>query len=186
MTDDLRARVLADPTVPEAVRAALERGFTLEDIRLDPLGRWWHAGAPIEHERMRETFSRSVDRTEGGTYVLRIGRFTYPVTVEGTPLFVERVRLDEEGGALELTLQGGEEARVEADAPLLLAGDGELLVDLVAPGGREGTLRARFLRPAYHALLDRAVEVDGAYVIPVGARRFRLTAPSGSAPAPAP
>jgi len=160
-TAELRDQVLADDTVPAPVRAALEKGLTLEDIRLDAQGRWWHAGQIIEHPRIHELFSRSVDETEGGTHVLKIWRFTYPITVEDTPYFVTGVRVDASAPAVTLRLNDGSEEALPSE--LTLSGENRLVARV-----KEGRFEARFLRTAYHDLLQLAEEEAGGAAIVVG------------------
>jgi hypothetical protein len=169
-TDDLRAQVLADQTVPEPVRRALERGLPLEELRLDAYARWWHAGTRIEHPRIQQLFSRSVELTAGGTAVLSIGGFTYPIRLEDTPYFVLSAAIDDEAGEVWLTLNDQTRERL-GPSGLRLEGEARL-VALV----HEGRHPARFLRRAFHDLVEHIEQADDSYVLRVGSRRLRLTA----------
>lgn len=167
MTDSLRRQVLDDPTIPEPVRKALASGMVLEEIRLDAHGRWWHRGEAIDHPRIVQLFSESVQQTEGGTFVLHIWHFTYPIVVVDTPYFVVRIDWRSEGPP-QLVLNDGS---TEALSPDALRLDGTRLVIPV----KDGQMTARFLRDAYHDLLDRVEDDDGVWVLALGAQRVPLT-----------
>ena len=142
-----------DETLPEVVKNFLRSGADLEEIRLDARGKWTHEGLDFENPRIIDLFSRSVDRTEGGTWVLEVGRFTYPITVEDCGFFVERINFDHDPPLLRLSDQTTEELDPET---LEYAGDGRLYCTV-----KDGAFRARFKWDAYHALGERFVEEDG-------------------------
>lgn len=158
-----------DPTLPEVVRRFLEAGHTLESIRLDGSGVWWHRGNRVENRKVASLFSRSVNRTEGGTWVLEVGPFTYPIEVEATPYFVTRVR-ETESGQLVLSLSDGDEMALDVGA-LRYVESGGLSVPV-----RGGRFRARFLRSAYLGFVERyVVERDSGFeVVLPGGERFPL------------
>ena len=163
MTSDFRERVLADPTIPETIRRALEDGLPLEEVRLDRYGAWWHADTRIEHSRIVDLFSKCIDVTDGGTHVLRIGDFVYPVIVADTPFFV--VGIDETGppGDLRVRLNDGSTERVRPETLRHSRGD-----RLVAPV-KGGKFEARFLRGPYHRLLETLeLGADGEYLLRLG------------------
>ena len=159
-----------DPTLPEVVQRFLASGARLEEIRLDARGRWWHQGGRIENRRVVELFSRSVNRTTGGTWVLEVGRYTYPIVVEDTPFFVEsfQSRGTGERETITLCLVGGELAELDPDS---LRYDDGLGVSCAV---RSGQFRARFLLDAYHALADRLVDCDEGYALVVAGRPVQL------------
>ena len=173
MSDDLRRQVLDDPSIPDPVRKALEEGSDLEEIRLDDRGQWWHRDDRIDHPRIRELFSRSVDRTEGGTWVLRIWRFTYPIKVDDTGFFVTglepRREADAEGQVIDLLLSDGSVERLD---PTTLA---YTPPDRLVARVKAGRFEARFLRAAYHRLLDGWLEAEGeGFSVVLGGKRYRL------------
>lgn len=149
-----------DQTLPEPVRQFLMSGGTLERIALDEEGRWTHQGEPFENEHLRALFHRSIERTGGGTWVLHIGPFIYPIEVADTPYHVRRLRLLGEGvdERAELGLSDGTEEvldpltlRYRADPPALYC------------GVKGGAHQARFNRAAYDELLQRLEEHHGQY-----------------------
>ncbi len=155
-----------DPTLPEVVRNFLESGGELEEIRLDERGKWTHEGLHFENPRLIDLFSRSVGRTEGGTWVLEIHRFTYPITVEDTGFFVDSVDWTD-------------------DPPTLRISDGTTEpLDITSidyqRGGRlycrikDGEFRARFKRSAYHSIMEHLHEDHGQIILTVGDEEILL------------
>lgn len=162
-----------DPTLPEPVRRFLAAGARLESIVLDAEGQWRHEGEPFVNERLRDLFHRSIGRTEGGTWVLRIAPYTYPITVEDTPYHVRSLRLDGQGAAERalLRLSDGEEEAL--DPATLRLRQGRLYCRV-----KGGAFEARFNRPAAYALLDRVEEpAAGEAALRLGGRLLPL--PSG-------
>lgn len=142
-----------DPTLPDVVKDFLRSGAELEEIRLDERGEWTHEGLDFENDNIIDLFSRSVDRTEGGTWVLEVGRFTYPITVENTGFFVERIDFDRDPPLLELSDETQERLRPET---LDYQGGGELYCRI-----KDGEFRARFKWDAYHDIGEHLEEEDG-------------------------
>ena len=154
MTEDHDDEI--DSTLPQVVQDFLRSGANLEEIRLDDRGEWTHEGLIFENPRIEKLFSRHVGRTQGGTWVLEIGRFTYPITVEDTGFFVDKINWSH-------------------SPPLLYLSDDtteDLDIDSLhyEPGGRlycrikNGRFRARFKHSAYHSVADFLSEQDGKVV----------------------
>lgn len=148
-----------DETLPEVVKEFLRRGATLESIRLDATGRWTHEGLAFENDRIVQLFNRSVGRTPGGTWVLEVGPFTYPIEVEDCGFFVERVDLA--ASPPELTLSDGTRESLDART-LWYVPEGRLYCPV-----KGGAFRARWKKPAYYALAEHIEEEDGALVLRV-------------------
>jgi uncharacterized protein len=148
-----------DPTLPEVVQNFLRSGATLQEIRLDERGRWTHEGLQFENPRIERLFSRSVGRTEGGTWVLEIGQFTYPIVVEDTAFFVDRVQWEHSPPLVHLSDETTEELALQSLT--------------YEPGGRlycavkQGRFQARFKRSAYHSIMDYLSEDEGQIVLTV-------------------
>lgn len=142
-----------DPTLPEVVQDFLRSGAHLQEIRLDERGRWTHEGLDFENDRVIALFSRSVARTEGGTWVLEIGRFTYPIVVEDTGFFVERVDWSAPSPTLYLSDQTQEALNLQS---LEYQEGGRLYCTI-----KDGAFRARFKRAAYHSIMEFLEEADG-------------------------
>ncbi len=145
-----------DPTLPDPVRRFLEAGATLESIVLDQEGRFTHQGQPILNQRLRRLFHRSVDRTPGGTWVLHISPYTYPITVEDTPYHVRTVTLvpplmkDPGGGAERVILRLSDDTQEPLDPATLRYVPGRGFYCRV----KGGAFEARFNSPAYYRLAE--------------------------------
>ncbi len=164
MNDDQAPDI--DPTLPEVVQDFLRSGAELQEIRLDERGRWTHEGLLFENPRIVDLFSRSVDRTEGGTWVLEVGRFTYPITVEDTGFFIDRVDWSQSPPMVELSDKTTEALDVESLE--------------YRPGGRlycrvkDGNFRARFKHHAYHSITEHLDEEEGQIILTVDDMRTVL------------
>lgn len=143
-----------DESLPEIVKNFLRQGGRLESIRLHADGHWSHQGHRIENPRILALFNRSIERTEGGTWILHIKPFTYPIEVEDTPYFIEQIAQDEEG--LLLTLSDRSQERLDTQT-LEYASQGRLYCEVKR--GQASKTRARFLRQPYYELAER-VELD--------------------------
>ncbi len=163
MTQDMAI----DETLPEMVRNFLASGGTLESIRLDAESNWWHKGGLFEHKKVMRLFSRSVDRTEGGTWVLNIGRFTYPIEVDDTGFFVERVTF-EDNNTVRLFLSDESTETLKPDT--LRYQDGRGLYCTI----KEGRFEAHFKRPAYYAFQELFEEQNDAYILRLGDKTIPL------------
>ncbi len=147
MTDEI------DETLPEAVKAFLRRGAQLEDIRLSAEGQWTHEGLDFDNPKIIALFNRSIGRTAGGTWVLEVGPFTYPIEVDDTPYFVERIQRSESERA-HIWLSDGTDEDLQY-VSLVYAPHGRLYCDV-----KGGAFRARFKRAAYYELAE-AIEPRG-------------------------
>lgn len=150
--DALREAALRDPGVPEPVRQFLSRGAELEEIRLDARGRWIHEGSYFENEKLAALFSRSLEQTDAGTWLLRIAPYTYPVIVEATGFFITRIV--EEGGRILATVSDGIVEELDRDG---LRTDGETVIVTRVHRGRHD---ARFVGQAWQWACDR-LDHDG-------------------------
>ncbi|RAL23586.1 hypothetical protein DL240_05350 [Lujinxingia litoralis] len=155
-----------DPTLPEMVQDFLRAGGTLEEIRLDAGGTWLHEGLRFENERVVELFSRSVDRTEGGTWVLNVGRFTYPITVDDVGFFVERATWEEKEPRV--WLSDGTQETLNLDS-LRYAEGGRLYCTI-----KDGRFKARFKRGAYHAIASYLDQDDRGFLLRLPFETVRL------------
>lgn len=89
--EHLRQQAIQDEQIPETVRNFLAAGAPLEDIRLNRVGRWFHEGDPFINEKLARLFHHSLHQTEQGTWYLHIEPYSYPVTVELTDRFIDRI-----------------------------------------------------------------------------------------------
>lgn len=162
---------LNDPTIPEPIKDALRRGLKFERIVLDSEGNFWHDGELLDDPRISELFHRSIQRTPGGSYLLVVPPFSYPLVVVDVPYWVTQIRF---AG----TATGGEGDGAMTRVRLRLSDGSEedLALDTLRYQPRRGfvclvkgrSMPARFSRPCYFALADHVVEedeeaADGAY-----------------------
>lgn len=159
----LRARVLEDQETPEPVRRALECGASLESIRLDERGRWWHEGEAFANERLSLLFSKSLFQTAGGVWFLRIGAQSYPVTVEGAGAFAVQLWCCD--ADVRLTLSTGEEALATGGVWI---SDGEERLGIRLADGRDVRLVGR----AHQEALSRVEFRDGGWELSLPQGRF--------------
>ncbi len=154
-----------DETLPEVVKNFLRKGAKLEEIRLHDDGRWTHEGLDFENPKIVELFNRSVDRTEGGTWVLVVEPFTYPIEVDDTGFFVERI---EWGAPVELHLSDGTSEPLQPQT--LSYREGGRLYAVV----KDGRFRARFKKGPYYALAEKIEEDGGAWKVEISGKRWTI------------
>src|SRR5262249_54219889 len=140
----------------------------IERITLDAEGRWWHEGDPIDNPRIVELFTRSIERTPGGTFVLHVGPFVYPIEVKDTPYLVRRVALLPAEGAARIALSDGSEEPSDLASLRYVPGRG------FSCRVKGGTFEARFSRPAYYALADCVQEDAAGELLVLGKTQIRL------------
>ncbi len=92
----------------EAVPPGLSRETTLHR---DASGRWFHDGEPVSHPAVIRAFHRWLERAEDGRLRLRNAVNWAYVTVEGAPLFADRIRFEAE--AAQMQLSGGDTAPLD-------------------------------------------------------------------------
>ena len=157
-------RLLADSTLPAQVRQLLAGGGRLERIVLDAEGQWRHEGEPFQNAALIALFSRSLQRTPGGTWVLHIPPFTYPIELSDTPYYVRSVRCQ----GTQVVLSVSDDSQEPLDPATLRYVEGRGLYCRVK--GRPG-YAARLLRPAYFALANQITqEADGYFLVLAGQR----------------
>lgn len=178
------ARLLADETLPSPVRQFLAAGGQLEQIVLDEQGLWSHQGEPFQNPALIALFSRSLVRTPGGTWLVHIPPFSYPVEVRDTPYFVRSARCA--GDEVFLHLSDDSEERL--DPATLRYVEGRGLYCRVRAGGGSGRSdggpgerpderpdsAARLLRPAYFALSSLISEEPGGFFFTLAGQRSQV------------
>jgi hypothetical protein len=109
-------------------------------------GRWYADDEPVLHPRLARLFSRYLRRKPSGGYEIWIDeRYHADVEIEDTPYVVISVHADGDE-ALSIELNDGTTEGLDPDA--LEVGTDNVLYCTV----KQGTERARFLRPAYYQL----------------------------------
>lgn len=155
-----------DPTLPQVVQDFLRSGARLETIRLDHRGNWTHEGLAFENPRVIALFNRSVTRTPGGTWVLEIPPFTYPITVDDTGFFVEHIDMTQSPPLLTLSDQTTEPLNVQT---LRYQPEDALYCTI-----KNTQFTARFKRTPYHTLLELAQETPTGITLTIGPHTIQL------------
>ena len=123
-------------------------------------GRWYADDEPVLHQRLARLFSRYLRRKPAGDYEIWIDeRYHADVEIEDTPYVVMAVNTDSDDKLL-IDLNDGTTELLVPDS--LQVGAGNVLCCRV----KDGTERARFLRPAYYQLAD--------FIEEAGPGRFQL------------
>lgn len=119
-------------------------------------GHWYADEDRIENKKIEKLFSAHIQSDGADGYVVDVGIDRQPVTVEDTPLVVKSIGRREDGH-WEVTTNDDVSSVLAIET--LSVGEQDVLYCVVEREGR-GSLRARFLRPAYYELL-RHVEFEG-------------------------
>jgi hypothetical protein len=159
---------------PEFFRFPAPEGRSREStIRLDGEGRFFHAGEPVEHPKLRDALHTWIARhPDDGRYILTNGYdWTYFV-VDDVPYFVRSIK--ESAGDVVLVLSDATEEPLEPST--LRANDrGELYLKVKA-GAKGGPFDAKMTRFAQTQLAPFLEEDGGAVTLVTKRGRFRLPA----------
>lgn len=141
-------------------------------IRIAADGRWYHDGGIIERESLVRLFASILRREEDGQYYLVTPTEKWRIRVDLHPLIVTDIDLEEEGGAVQLTLNTGKTLIAGVDHPLFL----EPRVGDIAAVRLDHGLTALFSRAAWYRLVESAQELDGVLSICSAGEVFPLSA----------
>ncbi len=145
-TNHLRQQTIDDEEIPALVRKFLAAGADLEDIRLNARGEWMHQDEHFINKKLSQLFHRSLHQTSKGTWYLQVNPYTYPVTVELTHQFIDR--LQHEDGATKAHIVG-KDPNTYTDIDLQdLYTDGDEIIAM-----RHNDAPTRFVGQAYRDLL---------------------------------
>lgn len=147
------------------------KGMSREtDIVLDAQGRFFAGGQPVVHPKIVAAFSRWIDRTPAGRYVLRNDLHYVYIDVKGAPLHARAVDLDDatQPPQVVLLLQGGE--REPLDPTTLVEGPAGDLYARV----RDGSWPVRLHPAAVLALEPWLLESNGEPSLEIGKRVYPI------------
>lgn len=132
-------------------------------LTLDRDGCFFHEGRPIVHERTVAVLERGLMVREDGEVVVHVGNQWAYVAPEDSVYVVRNIvpEHDEEGDLKALTLVMTGERREVLDPRTLVLHPPSDLYCLV----EGGNVRARFLRPAFHALEPFLIEDDKGFAL---------------------
>ncbi len=144
------------PEIPEYIKELIASGTTIDDIFIDREGTWFHNGERFTNERIINYFTRSLNVTADGDYVIHYGSYTYPVRVEDVPLFVTGVTYSGFGDFEKITLNLSSGETEELNCNTLYFKKNNALYCKV----RGGRMPAKFKRSPSFEILER-LEEDG-------------------------
>jgi hypothetical protein len=134
-------------------------------IRRDAEGRWFEGAEEVTNQAIARAFDRWLDRAEDGRYILKNSINWVYVEIEGPPLFVRTIDVQEDGIDLELS----DETKERLDPKTLRQdGEGALWCDV-----RKKRMPARFTRSAQHALAPILDEDELGPYLSIGTERVR-------------
>ncbi|HWP65627.1 MAG TPA: DUF1285 domain-containing protein [Candidatus Limnocylindria bacterium] len=133
-------------------------------------GRWYCDGEPITNQAICRLYARSMTVDADGTARLQFGEDRAVVHLEDTPWVVVGVDGDPARG---FSVRLNDETSEPLDVRTLRVGPEHVLYCRVK-GGHE----ARFLRPAYYALMRHVEPAEGGGVLRAGSVEVRLPDPS--------
>jgi hypothetical protein len=134
-------------------------------LRLDRGGTFWQEGAAVTHARLRQALLRWLDVREDGRDIIKLDdkRYAY-VDVEDAHLRALSARWD--GDRCMVLWDDDQEAELEYGS-LRQAPDHALYATV-------RRLRGRIGGPAYHAVAEHIIEVDGAFVLETAGKRWPI------------
>jgi hypothetical protein len=134
-------------------------------LRLDRTGTLWHEGSPVTHQRLRQALLRWLDVRDDGRDIVRLDdkRYAY-VDVEDAHLRAKSAHWD--GDRCFVLWDDDQESELDYGA-LRQAADHALYTHV-------RRLRGRIGGPAYHAVAERIVDDNGAFVLDAAGRRWPI------------
>lgn len=144
------------PEIPEYIRELIASGNTIDEIFIDREGTWFHNGEKFINEKIINFFTRSLDVTADGEYVIHYGSYTYPVKVEDVPLFITGVTFNGFGNfeTVTMNLSSGETEELNCNS-LYFKKNNALYCKV-----KNGRMPAKFKRSPSFEILER-LEEDG-------------------------
>ncbi len=144
-------------------------------ILIDKEGRMFHEGAEMTNKGINGFLLSKLSLNGQGQYIIELKDQKCWVEVEDTPLVIQRVTEDGSGNPV-LSLTDGREEPL--DPALVWTGPKNVLYTKV----RQGTIPARFNRPAYYQAAEWIRETDHGFALVVGGRMYPIQEghPAGS------
>ncbi len=135
-------------------------------LRLDRAGTFWQEGAPVTHARLRQALLRWIDVSGDGRDIIKLDdkRYAY-LEVEDAHLRARSARWDGD----RCLLLWDDDQEEELAYPTLRQAEDHALYATV-----RGRLRGRIAGPAYHAIAERIVEVDGWFALDAAGQRWPI------------
>ena len=121
-------------------------------------GRWYSDDEPINNGRIAKLFSRCLRQVDDGRWQIAMADERAFVEIEDTPWVVTAVSGDVARG---FRVRLNDDSEEPLDPTTLAVGDANVLYTRV----KDGSTRARFLRPAYYQLAPAIEEQAGRFYL---------------------
>lgn len=160
------------PEMTDYIKELIASGEVIDEIVIDKEGNWFHNGEKFINERIISFFSRSVDITADGQYVIHYGEYTYPIKVEDVPYFITGVTFSGFGTfeRIFLNLSSGETEELNCNT-LYYRSNNALYCRI-----KGGKMPAKFKRSPSFYILERLEEdKDGKYYLRLCGQIIELT-----------
>jgi hypothetical protein len=132
----------------------------------DAVGRWFHDGERVEHPMVAHAFDRWIGRADDGRYCLNNGIDWVYIALDGPPLFVRSLRIQDDNKVF-LLLSNDTEQKLDLDT-LRQGEDGALYCEI-----GDVKLVAKFDRHAMAQLAELVEEDTRGVYIQLGEQRVR-------------
>jgi len=142
-------------------------------IRFGRDGRWYADGEPITNDRIAALFATHLRREADGRYVIRMGDEQATIEVEDTAFVIVGLSVTPDGDVL---VELNDHTTERLDPSTLVAGTDNVLYCRV----KDGSERARFLRPAYYQLAPYVVQQGSGFQLRIGTATYPIRAAAGS------
>ena len=140
-------------------------------ILIDKEGRWFHKGLEMIHREFIKLFYQNMKVDSQGRYVITLAGDQCYVDVEDTPYVVWRTAVtNDDGTGPRFSLHLSDDSLEDLDPHTLKVGEGNVLYCKI----RNGTLPARFSRPAYYQLTEHIEEEKGIFFLTLKGQRFPI------------
>ena len=149
-------------------------------ISIDKEGRWYHKGSEMIRRDIVRLFSRHMERTGGGLYVIDWNGQRCYVEVEDTAFVVRRAEYRDAHGRYppRYVLYLSDDTEETLAAETLVVGSDDVLYCTV----KQGTFPARFTRAAYYQLAGYMEEEHGGFFLPLNGSRHPVRTGRGPTP----
>ena len=136
-------------------------------ILIDKEGRMFHQGAEMINQGINGFLLSKLRLDDQGRYIIELKEQRCWVEVEDTPLVVQRVSGELPGNP---TLSLSDGSREPLDPALVWSGPDNVLYTKV----RQGSIPARFNRPAYYQVAEWVQETDQGFALAVQGRLYPI------------
>jgi hypothetical protein len=160
------------PVLPDYIKELIESDTGIDEIFLNKEGLWFHNGEKFTNEKIISFFSRSVNVTAEGQYVLQYGNHVYPIKVEDAPYFITGVTFSGFGDFEKVTLNLSSGETEELNCRTLYCRKNNALYCRI----KNGSMPAKFRRSPSFNIMERLEEAsDGKFYLRLCGQIIELT-----------